>query len=70
MREIAQEPLILYNPGDLGLFYFTLISESSQKAGVTPKMEMDLDSVDAVKNMLELGLRISFLPCSGLRQSL
>ena len=31
---------------------------------------MNLDSVEAVKNMVELGLGISFLPRSGVRQSL
>ena len=70
MREVVQEPLILYNPGDPGSSYFTFISRLCREAGVTPKVEMTLDSVEAVKNMVELGLGISFLPRSGVRQSL
>ncbi len=70
MREVAQEPLILYDPGDPGSSYFTLINKLCREAGVTPKVEMNLDSVEAVKNMVELGLGISFLPRSGVRQSL
>ena len=70
MREVAREPLILYGPGDPGSSYSTFISELCREAGVTPKVEMNLDSVEAVKNMVELGLGISFLPRSGVRQSL
>ena len=70
MREVAQEPLIVYDPGDPGSSYFTFINELCREAGITPKVEMNLDSVEAVKNMVELGLGISFLPRSGVRQSL
>jgi len=70
MREVAQAPLILSDPGDPGSSYFTLINKLCREAGVTPKVEMNLDSVEAVKNMVELGLGISFLPLSGVRQSL
>ena len=70
MREVAQEPLIIYDPGDPGSSYFTFINQLCREAGVTPKVEMNLDSVEAVKNMVELGLGISFLPRSGVRQSL
>ena len=70
MQEVAQAPLILYDPGDPGSSYFTLIKKLCREAGVTPKVEMNLDSVEAVKNMVELGLGISFLPRSGVRQSL
>ena len=70
MLEVAQEPLILYDPGDPGSSYFTFMNKLCREAGVTPKVEMNLDSVEAVKNMVELGLGISFLPRSGVRQSL
>ena len=70
MREVAQEPLILYGLGDPGSSYSTIIHKLCREAGVTPKVEMILDSVEAVKNMVELGLGISFLPRSGVRQSL
>ena len=70
MGEVAQQPLILYDPGDPGSSYFTFIHELCREAGITPKVEMNLDSVEAVKNMVELGLGVSFLPRSGVRQSL
>ena len=70
VREVVQEPLILYDPGDPGSSYFTFINKLCREAGVTPKVEMNLDSVEAVKNMVELSLGISFLPRSGVRQSL
>ena len=70
MREVARERLILYDPGDPGSSYFTFINKLCRDAGVTPKVEMNLDSVEAVKNMVELGLGISFLPRSGVRRSL
>ena len=70
MHEVAQQPLILYDPGNPGSSYSTFINESFRNAGITPKVEMNLDSVEAVKNMVELGLGISFLPRSGLRKNL
>ena len=44
------------------------INQVYRSAGVTPKVEMNLDSVEAAKNMVELGLGIAFLPYSGVRQ--
>ena len=70
MHDVAQEPLILYDPGDPGSSYFQFINRLSREAGVTPKVEMNLDSVEAAKNMVELGLGISFLPRSGVRKEL
>ena len=70
MFAVAQEPLILYDPGDPGSSYFQFINRVCRYAGVTPKVEMNLDSVEAAKNMIQLGLGISFLPRSGVRQEL
>ena len=70
MSAVAQEPLILYDPGDPGSSYFQFINRVCRDAGVTPKVEMNLDSVEAAKNMVQLGLGISFLPRSGVRQEL
>ncbi len=70
MYEVAQEPLILYDPGDPGSSYFQFINRVCRDAGVTPKVEMNLDSVEAAKNMVLLGLGISFLPRSGVRREL
>ena len=70
MFEVAQEPLILYDPGDPGSSYYQFINRVCRDAGVTPKIEMNLDSVEAAKNMVLLGLGISFLSRSGVRRDL
>ena len=70
MYEVAQEPLIVYDPGDPGSSYFQFINRVCRDAGVTPKIEMNLDSVEAAKNMVQLGLGISLLPRSGVRREL
>ena len=70
MFAVAQEPLIVYDPGDPGSSYFQFINRVCRDAGVTPKVEMNLDSVEAAKNMVQLGLGISFLPRSGVRREL
>jgi DNA-binding transcriptional LysR family regulator len=70
MFAVAQEPLILYDPGDPGSSYFQFINRVCRDAGVTPKVEMNLDSVEAAKTMVQLGLGISFLPRSGVRREL
>ena len=67
IREVAREPLILYDPGSS---YFVLINQVCREAGVTPRVEMNLDSIEATKRMVELGLGVSFLPRSGVRQEL
>lgn len=70
MSQVAQERLILYDPGDPGSSYFQFIHRVCRDAGVTPKIEMSLDSVEAAVNMVELGLGVSFLPRSGVRREL
>ena len=70
MAQVAQEPLIVYDPGDPGSSYFQFINRVCREARVTPKVQMNLDSVEAAKNMVELGLGISFLPRSGVRREL
>ena len=67
MFAVAQEPLILYDPGDPGSSYFQFINRVCRDAGVTAKVEMNLDSVEAAKNMVRLGLGVSFLPLSANR---
>ena len=70
MAQVAQEPLFVYDPGDHGSSYFQFINRVCREAGVTPKVEMNLDSVEAAKNMGQLGLGISFLPRSAVRREL
>ncbi len=65
--EIAKEPLILYDPGSA---YFVLIQEVCQEAGIVPRVEMNLDSIEATKRMVEIGFGVSFLPLSAIEREL
>ena len=65
LTDIAREPLILYDPGSS---YFALITEVCQRLGIEPKVQMNLDSVEATKHMVALGLGIGFLPKSAIGQ--
>jgi DNA-binding transcriptional LysR family regulator len=65
--DVAREPLILY---DKDSSYFVLINQVCRAAGIIPRVEMTLDSIEATKHLVELGMGISFLPRSGVRQEL
>lgn len=65
--DVAQEPLILY---DRGSTYFILIERFCREAGIAPRIEMELDSVEATKRMIERGLGVSFLPRNSIRWEL
>ncbi len=63
IHEVARQPLILYDPGST---YFVLINQVCREAGIVPKVEMTLDSIEATKHMIVLGLGVSFLPRSAI----
>ncbi len=65
--EVALEPLILYGRGSS---YFQLIEQTCRAAGIVPRVEMTLDSIEATKPLVELGMGISFLPRSGVKHEL
>lgn len=65
--EVAREPLILY---DRDSSYFVLIGQVCREAGISPRVEMTLDSIEATKHLVELGMGISFLPRSSVRHEL
>ena len=65
ITEVANEPLILY---DRESFYFLLIERACRESGITPRVHMMLDSIEATKQMVERGLGISFLPLSSIRK--
>ena len=65
--DVASEPLILY---DKESTYFLLIDRVCREAGIVPKVQMDLDSIEATKRMIRRGLGISFLPLNSLHQEL
>ena len=61
--DIAHEPLILY---DKESTYFVLINRVVREAGIVPNVQMDLDSIEATKRMIERGLGVSFLPYNSI----
>ena len=65
--DVAREPLILY---DRDSTYFVLIGQVCREAGISPRVEMTLDSIEATKHMVELGIGISFLPRSSIHHEL
>jgi len=64
ISEVARQPLILYDPSST---YFLLINQACHEAGIVPQIETTLDSIEATKRMVALGLGISFLPLSAIR---
>ena len=65
INDVAKEPLILYSAESS---YFLLIEEVCNQAGITPNIEIRVDSVDSIKSMVELGLGISFVPRSSIQK--
>ncbi len=67
ISEVARQPLILYDPTST---YFLLINQACREAGIIPQIETMLDSIEATKRMVALGLGISFLPRSAILSEL
>jgi len=67
IQEVASEPLIVY---DKESTYFVLIEKICREAGILPNIQMDLDSIEATKRMIERGLGISFLPLNALSREI
>lgn len=65
LTDVAREPLILYDPGS---FYYNAITTACQEAGIIPRVVMQLDSIEATKKMVELGLGLSFLQRSSFER--
>jgi len=67
IHEVASEPLIVY---DKESTYFVLIDRVCREAGISPNIQMDLDSIESTKRMIERGLGISFLPLNALKREI
>ena len=67
IADIAKQPLILY---DRESTYYVIITNVCREAGIVPQVTMELDSIEATKKMVELGLGISLLPISSLEREL
>ena len=59
LQEVGRQPLILF---DRGSSYRNLIQGLFEEAGVIPHEAMELDSMEATKQMVEEGLGIALLP--------
>ena len=67
INDVAKEPLILYSAESS---YFLLIEEVCSQAGITPNIEIRVDSVDSIKSMVAMGLGISFVPISSIQKEI
>ena len=67
ITDVASEPLIVY---DKESTYFVLIDRVCREAGISPNIQMDLDSIESTKRMIERGLGISFLPLNALKREI
>ena len=67
VEQLGDQELILFDPSSS---YHELTSAMFRAAGVSPRGVMVLDSIDAAKRMLQLGLGIALLPRSALRDEL
>jgi DNA-binding transcriptional LysR family regulator len=67
IQDVASEPLIVY---DKESTYFVLIDKICREAGILPNIQMDLDSIESTKRMIERGLGISFLPLNALTREI
>jgi DNA-binding transcriptional LysR family regulator len=67
VEQLGDQELILFDPSSS---YHELTSAMFRAAGVSPRGLMVLDSIDAAKRMVQLGLGIALLPRSALRDEL
>jgi DNA-binding transcriptional LysR family regulator len=67
VEQLGEEELILFDPSSS---YHELTSAMFRAAGVTPRGVMELDSIDAAKRMVQLGLGVALLPRSALSDEL
>ncbi|MBI3944321.1 MAG: LysR family transcriptional regulator [Armatimonadetes bacterium] len=58
-REVAGAPLILFPEGTGFREY---LARALADAGITPRVKMESDSVEAIKSFVAVGLGVSFLP--------
>jgi DNA-binding transcriptional LysR family regulator len=59
VEDVGRQPLILFNRGST---YHELVQGLFRRAGVVPWTAMELDSMEAMKKMVEEGLGIAMLP--------
>jgi DNA-binding transcriptional LysR family regulator len=59
VEDVGRQPFILFNKGSS---YYDLVQGLFRQAGVVPWTAMELDSMEAMKKMVEEGLGIAMLP--------
>lgn len=59
IENLGREPLITFSRGS---GYYALVQGALREAGVVPRTAMEMDSMEATKKMVEVGLGIAMLP--------
>lgn len=67
VRDLTGEPLILFDR-DSG--YYSMIMNAFRRLGVTPRQQMQLDSIEASKKMVESNLGIAMLPAVSVEREI
>lgn len=65
--DLAQEPLIFFEQGS---GYRTFVEFVFRQLGVPPYIHMELDSIEAMKRMVEVGLGATIIPRSSAKEEL
>ncbi len=66
LEELAELPLILYGPSGFQDF----VRNSLLKVGITPRVAMELDSIEGIKRMVIAGVGHAFVPQSAVLEEL
>lgn len=64
--ELAELPLILYGPSG----FHDFLEKELLAAGITPKVAMELDSIEGIKHMVVAGVGHAFVPKSAVLEEL
>lgn len=59
IEDLSRQPLIIFSRGS---GYYALVQGALREAGVVPRTAMEMDSMEATKKMVEVGLGIAMLP--------
>ncbi|MCE5322753.1 LysR family transcriptional regulator [bacterium] len=66
-HDLSEAPLILF-PKNSG--FRDYLDRIFANAGITPKVKMESDSLEAIKSFVESGLGVSFLPMSAVEEEI
>jgi len=64
-EEMNDAPLIFF---ELGSGYRAYLEQVFQQYGISPRVHMELDSIEAMKRMVEVGLGVTIIPALSARE--